>query len=58
MRDINMKKKYRVRFNRQDNLYYFEVKKWFRWEMLYTDANHQLIKIKAQVYLYFTFVGE
>lgn len=56
MQGIN--KKYRVRFNEQDNLYYFEVKKWLRWSVLYTDANHQLLKIKAQVYLYFKFVQE
>lgn len=58
MRGIDINKKYRVRFNTQDNLYYFEVKKWFKYKCIYTDANHDLIKIKAQVWLYFKFVGQ
>jgi len=45
--------RYRIRFNKQDNLYYFESKfLWFKWKAIATDAHKGLIVVKAQAYFY------
>ena len=45
--------RYRIRFNKQDNLYYFEGKHlWSKWKAITTDANSGLIVVRAQAYLY------
>jgi len=45
--------KYRIRFNKQDNLYYFEGKfLWSKWKAIHTDSDRGLIVVRAQAYLY------
>lgn len=45
--------KYRIRFNKKDNLYYFEGKfLWSKWKAIATDANKGIIVVKAQAHLY------
>ena len=45
--------RYRIRFNKKDNLYYFEGKfLWSKWKAIHTDSDRGLIVVKAQAYLY------
>ena len=45
--------RYRIRFNKKDNLYYFEGSfLWSKWKAIATDSNRDLIVVRAQAYLY------
>lgn len=44
--------RYRIRFNKENNLWYFEKKSWFRWKCVQHDTNYDLLEMKAHIYLF------